>query len=236
MAEALYMKDSYLREWDAEVVSADGKFIVLDCTAFFPNGGGVEWDTGMMTRKSDGKEFKVVYTGKFHGDISHEADAEGLKAGDDVHCALDWDRRYLLMRYHTAAHVVSGVFHNEFGYKITGNQLTPEKGRIDFDMEEFDVEQLKKGIARSNALVQQDLPVEIYTLSREEAEKDLNLFKLAIGFPHDIPEIRIVDIKGFDAQADGGCHVGSLKEIGAIQFEKAVNKGKDNKRLYFTLT
>lgn len=236
MAKALYMEDSYLREWDAKVVSADGKFIVLDCTAFFPNCGGVEWDTGTMARKSDGRQFNVVYAGKFHGDISHEVDAEGLKAGEGVHCSLDWDRRYLLMRYHTAAHVVSGVFHNEYGYKITGNQLTPEKGRIDFDMESFDVEQLKKGIARSNALVAQDLPVETYTLSREDAEKDPNLFKLAIGFPHDIPEIRIVDIKGFDAQADGGCHVKSLKEIGAIRFEKAVNKGKDNRRLYFTLT
>ncbi len=153
MAKALYMDDSYLKEWDANVVSANGKFIVLDSTAFFPKGGGVECDIGVITRKSDGKQFKVVYTGKFHGDISHEVDDEGLKKGDEVHCALDWDRRYLLMRYHTAAHVVSGVFHNEFGYKITGNQLTPEKGRIDFDMEDFDVEQLKEGIARSNELV-----------------------------------------------------------------------------------
>ena len=236
MAKALYMEDSYLKEWDTRVVTANGNFIVLDSTAFFPKGGGVEWDTGVMTRKSDGKGFKVVYTGKFKGEISHEVDAEGLKKGDGVHCTLDWDRRYLLMRYHTAAHVVSGVFHNEFGYKITGNQLTPEKGRIDFDMEAFDVEQLKKGIARSNELVGKDLPVEISTMSREEAEKDQTLFKLAMGFPHDLKDIRIVDIKGFDAQADGGCHVKSLKEIGIIRFEKAVNKGKNNRRLYFTLT
>ena len=236
MAKALYMEDSYLKEWDTRVVTANGNFIVLDSTAFFPKGGGVEWDTGVMTRKSDGKRFKVVYTGKFKGEISHEVDAEGLKKGDGVHCTLDWDRRYLLMRYHTAAHVVSGVFHNEFGYKITGNQLTPEKGRIDFDMEAFDVEQLKKGIARSNELVGKDLPVEISTMSREEAEKDQTLFKLAMGFPHDLKDIRIVDIKGFDAQADGGCHVKSLKEIGIIRFEKAVNKGKNNRRLYFTLT
>lgn len=236
MAKALYMEDSYLKEWDTRVVTANGNFIFLDSTAFFPKGGGVEWDTGVMTRKSDGKRFKVVYTGKFKGEISHEVDAEGLKKGDGVHCTLDWDRRYLLMRYHTAAHVVSGVFHNEFGYKITGNQLTPEKGRIDFDMEAFDVEQLKKGIARSNELVGKDLPVEISTMSREEAEKDQTLFKLAMGFPHDLKDIRIVDIKGFDAQADGGCHVKSLKEIGIIRFEKAVNKGKNNRRLYFTLT
>lgn len=236
MAKALYMEDSYLKEWDAKVVSANGKFIVLDSTAFYPKSGGVEWDTGTMTRKSDGRAFKVVYTGKFKGEISHEVDAEGLKNGDEIHCTLDWNRRYLLMRYHTAAHVVSGVFHNEYGYKITGNQLTPEKGRIDFDMEDFDVEQLKKGIARSNELVGQNLEVEIYTKSRKEAENDQKLFKLAVGFPHVIKEIRIVDIKGFDAQADGGCHVRSLKEIGTIRFEKAVNKGKNNRRLYFTLT
>ncbi len=235
MAEAIYMDDSYLKEWDSKVVSANEKFIVLDRTGFYPNSGGVQWDTGVMVRKSDGKQFKVVYTGKFKGEISHEVDDVGLNKADEVRCELDWERRYILMRYHTAAHIVSGVFHNEFGYKITGNQLTPEKGRIDFNMANFDVEQLKLGIERSNELIGKDLPVEIYSKNREEAEKDEKLFKLAIGFPHDVKDIRIVDIKGFDAQADGGCHVRSLKEIGKIVFKEAVNKGKNNRRLYFTI-
>ena len=235
MSNALYMDDSYLREWDASVVSVEGKFVVLDSTAFYPNSGGIEHDTGVVTRKSDGKAFKVVYAGKFKGEVSHEVAEEGLAPGDEVHCSLDWERRYLLMRYHTAAHVVSGVFHNKFGLKITGNQMTPEKGRIDFDMETMDLDLLKKGIVRANELIGKDLPVKVRYLSRQEAEKDPNLFKLAMGFPHDLATLRIVEIVGFDSQADGGCHVRSLGEIGNVSFIEAVNKGKSNRRLYFRL-
>jgi misacylated tRNA(Ala) deacylase len=235
MAEALYMNDSYLKEFDAVVKSANTKFIVLDKTAFFPKGGGVENDTGVMIRKTDGKEFKVVFTGKFEGEISHEVDAEGLMAGDHVHCKLDWDRRYLLMRYHTSAHVLSGVFNREYNLMMTGNQLTTEKGRIDMDMEVLDINLIKEGVEKANELIKKDLPVEIYYKSMEEAKKDPTLFKLAIGFPHDIQTLRIVDIKGFDAQADGGCHVKSLKQIGKIEFLEAVNKGKNNRRVYFKI-
>lgn len=235
MTKALYMDDSYLKAWDAEVISVSKeRFIVLDKTAFYPRGGGVEWDTGTMTT-TDGKEFKVVYAGKFSGEISHEVEQTGLKEGDTVHCQLDWDRRYLLMRYHTAAHVLSGVFFNEYDLKVTGNQLTTEKGRIDLNMDELDVDRIKDAVDRSNDLIKKDLPVEIYAISRKDAESDPALFKLAMGFPHDIQEIRIVDIKGFDRQADGGCHVKSLTEIGSIRFMDAVNKGKDFKRVYFTV-
>jgi len=230
---ALYMDNSYLREFDAEIVSATGKYIVLDNTAFFPQGGGVEWDTGTMKRNSD--EFKVIYTGKFNNQISHEVDSEGLKQGEHVHCKLDWERRYLLMRYHTAAHVLSGVFNRDYNLMMTGNQLTVEKGRIDMNMEVLDLKLIHEGFDKANKLISKDLPVEIYYKTKEEAEKDPTLFKLAIGFPHQLEKIRIVDIKGFDAQADGGCHVRSLKEIGTIVFLDAVNKGKNNRRVYFTL-
>ena len=233
MADALYMEDSYLREWDAKVVSTKGKYVVLDSTAFFPRGGGVEFDTGTIGRNAD--EFRVVFTGKFDGDISHEVDREGLAAGDSVRCALDWERRYLLMRHHTAAHVLSGIFHNEFGLKITGNNLTPEKGRIDFDMETMDMPLIERGFARAAELVGQNLPVRVYSLSREEAMAKKELFKLAIGFPHDIPVLRIVEIVGFDAQADGGCHVRSLAEIGKIVLAGTDNKGKSNRRVLFRL-
>lgn len=236
MAEALYMDDSYLKEFDATVkLVSNGKFIVLDKTAFFPKGGGVEWDTGIMTRKSDIKEFKVIYAGKFKGEISHEVSEEGLKEGEEVHCKLDWDRRYLLMRYHTATHVLCGVFSQDYNLLVTGNQLTTEKGRVDLNMETMDVTLLKEAFEKANEVIQKDFPVEIYYKSREEAEKDPSLFKLAIGFPHDIDTLRIVDIKDFDAQADGGCHIKSLKEIGKLVFKEAVNKGKNNRRVYFTV-
>ena len=235
MANALYMDDSYLKEWDAEVKSiSKDKFIILDKTAFFPRGGGVEWDTGTITT-DDENVFNVVYTGKFSGEISHEVDNKGLKVGDKVKCNLNWNRRYLLMRYHTATHVLSGVFFNEYGLKVTGNQLTTEKGRIDLNMGEMDVDLIKKAIEKSNLIIKKELPVEIYYKSRVEAEKDPNLFKLAVGFTHDVDTIRIVDIKGFDRQADGGCHVINLNEIGKIKFKDAVNKGKNFKRVYFTV-
>ncbi len=236
MAEALYMDDSYLKEFDATVKSvSNGKFVVLDKTGFFPKGGGVEWDTGVMVRKSDNKEFKVIYAGKFKGEISHEVDSEGLQEGDEVHCKLDWARRYLLMRYHTGTHVLCGVFSREYDLLVTGNQLTTEKARVDLNMETMDVDLVKEAFVKANEIIQKDLPVDIYYKSREEAEKDPSLFKLAIGFPHDIPTMRIVDIKDFDAQADGGCHVKSLKEIGKLVFKEAVNKGKQNRRIYFTV-
>jgi len=235
LSEALYMNDSYLKEWDAEVKSiSQDKFIVLDKTAFFPKGGGVEWDTGKIS-KDDGTEFNVVYTGKFSGEISHEVDKKGLKVGDKVHCKLDWDRRYLLMRYHTGTHVLSGVFFKKYNLKITGNQLTTEKGRVDLNMEEMNIDSFKNAIERSNEIIRKGLPVEIYYKSRKDAERDPDLFKLAKGFSHDIDTIRIVDIKGFDRQADGGCHVKSLDEVGKIKFKEAVNKGKNFKRVYFTI-
>jgi misacylated tRNA(Ala) deacylase len=235
MVEALYMDDSYLKEWDAIVESvSQKKFIILNKTAFFPKGGGVEYDTGTITTDND-NEFNVIYTGKFSGKISHEVDKEGLKEGDKVNCKLDWKRRYLLMRYHTATHVLSGVLFKDDNLKVTGNQLTTEKARVDLNMDEMNIDIIKNAINKSNEIIKKGLPVEIYYISREEAEKEPDLFKLAIGFTHDIKTLRIVDIKGFDKQADGGCHVKNLKEIGKIVFKDYINKGKNFKRVYFTV-
>ena len=229
------MDDSYLKKWDANVESvSQQKFIILDKTAFFPKSGGVEYDTGTITTENK-QEFNVVYTGKFSGKISHGVDKAGLQEGDKVHCTLHWDRRYLLMRYHTATHVLSGVLFKDYNLKVTGNQLTTEKARVDLNMAEMDVNIIKKSIGKSNEIINKNLPVEIYYKSREEAEKEPDLFKLAMGFPHDIDTLRIVDIKGFDRQADGGCHVKNLKEIGTIMFKDYVNKGKNFKRVYFTI-
>jgi misacylated tRNA(Ala) deacylase len=229
------MNNSYLKNWNAEIKSvSEGKFIILDKTAFYPKGGGVDWDTGTISTDLE-ELYNVVYTGKFSGEISHEVDKKGLKEGDEVKCNINWDRRYLLMRYHTATHVLSGVLFNEYNLKVTGNQLTTEKGRIDLNMAEMDVDLIHKAIEKSNQIIHKELPVEIYYISRKQAEKDSSLFKLAVGFTHKVDVIRIVDIKGFDRQADGGCHVNNLKEIGLIKFKDAINKGKNFKRVYFTL-
>ncbi len=232
--ELLYLNDSYLKEFEATVLAANDKYIILDRTAFYYTGGGQPHDTGVLITE-DGTKYNVVYVGKFSGDISHEVDASGLKAGDKVKGIINWQRRYALMRAHTAAHVLSGVIHKETGAMITGNQLGTEKTRIDFSLENFDKAQMNKFIEMANEIIDRDLRVKSYILPREEAYKIDKISKLAKGLPPDIDQIRIVEIEGFDMQPDGGTHVEHLKEVGHLKLLKCENKGANNRRVYFTL-
>jgi Ser-tRNA(Ala) deacylase AlaX len=234
MTDRLYQRDGYLRAFEARVsdVTADG--VVLDRTAFFPSSGGVLGDEGVLAGPG-GEGFRVVETVEGPGGIVHRLDRPGLAAGDLVRGELDWARRYLLMRYHTATHVLTGIMFNDYAVRVTGNQLTPEKGRVDFAFEQFDREVLEEGFRRSNALIQRDLPVEIGFVPAAEAKARPELFKLETTFPHDLPELRLVEIAGFDTQADGGCHVAHLAEIGRLVLTKCENKGKVNRRVYFVL-
>jgi misacylated tRNA(Ala) deacylase len=234
MTKALYLEDSYLREFEAEVTKADGRYIVLNQTAFYPESGGQPTDTGVLIK--DGEEFKVAFAKKIGSDISHEVDKEGLKVGDKVKGIIDWDRRYLLMRYHTAAHVISGIFNKDCGALITGNQLNIDKGRIDFNLENFDREKMDEYFKKANELIKKDLKILVSYMPMEEAKKDPTLFKLASKLPPAVRELRIVEIEGFDRQADGGTHVKSLAEVGQLEFTKAENKGANNRRVYFRLT
>jgi misacylated tRNA(Ala) deacylase len=177
----------------------------------------------------------VVETVDIHEGVLHRLDRPGPGAGDTVHGELDWSRRYLLMRYHTATHVLTGVMFNDYGVRVTGNQLTPEKGRVDFAFEQFDREVLEEGFRRSNALVARDLAVRIAFVPAAEAKARPELFKLETTFPHDLVEFRLVEIAGFDTQADGGCHVSRLGEVGRLALTKTENKGKVNRRVYFVL-
>jgi misacylated tRNA(Ala) deacylase len=167
--------------------------------------------------------------------VRHRLDRSGLAEGDAVHGELDWARRHLLMRYHTATHVLTGVMFNDYQVRVTGNQLTPDKARVDFAFEQFDRALLEEGFRRANALVAQDLPVRISFVPAAEALARPELFKLETVFPHDLGEFRLVDIVGFDVQADGGCHVASLREIGRLVLTRCENKGKVNRRVYFVL-
>lgn len=233
MTKALYLKDSYLKECDATVVSVkDRKFVVLDQTIFYPRGGGQPWDTGKIVRDND--IFNVFYVGKFSGAISHEVDRPGLKEGNKVHCILNWQRRYKLMRSHTAAHVFASLLCNETGTLITGNQLGEDKIRFDFSLEEYNREILERYIDKTNQLLGRNIPVKWYELPKEEAMKIPGVVKMAEAFPPDIPSLRIVEIAGVDKQADGGTHVRNLKEVGHIKLLKTENKGKNNRRVYFS--
>ncbi|MBA7501064.1 Alanine--tRNA ligase [subsurface metagenome] len=234
MTEALYMKDSYLKNWNAKVVSVkDDKYIILDKTAFYPKGGGQPWDEGYIIK--DGDKFKVVYVGKFSGEISHEVEKPGLKKGDLVTCEIDWERRYTYMRYHTACHLVSNLLFRRANAKITGNQIELDKARMDFSMEDYSPEKLHTYVNEANKIIQKNLPVTIGYLSREEVLQKPELARLAIGLPKNIKEFRIIKIGDIDEQVDGGTHVKNLNEIGEIEIIKTVNKGKNNRRMYFVI-
>jgi misacylated tRNA(Ala) deacylase len=239
--KALYLEDAYLKEWEAEILEVSGegekagKFIILNETAFYPNGGGQPYDTGKIVRISDNSEFQVVYTGKFEGKISHEIDKEGLKVGDKVKCVLNWERRYKLMRMHTAAHILSPIINKQTDALITGNQLDVEKSRVDFDLENFDKEAFKDYIKSANDIISWNLPIILYYVSQDQLANDKSLCKLAKGLPPELKEIRIIDIQSFDKQADGGTHVKSTGEVGKIIFLSAENKGAKRRRVYFTL-
>lgn len=235
MKEPLYLRDSYLKAWKTKVKSANGKFVVLEDTGFYPKSGGQPWDTGTMSRSSDGKTFKVVFAGKFSGEISHEVDQEGLQAGDEVECGIDWPRRYLFMRYHTASHVLSGLLFKETGAMITGNQIGDDKTRIDFSLDEFDRELFQGFEDKANQVIQEAHPVQYLFLKREEAMKDPELVRLAAGMPEEIKEFRVVDIQGFDKQFCGGTHIKNTSEIGRLRIVGMDNKGKSNRRVYFSL-
>lgn len=228
------MDDSYLKSWNAKVVSVtDNKYIILDNTAFYPKGGGQPWDEGFITRNDE--KFKVVYVGKFSGKISHEVDKPGLKEGDEVSCEIDWQRRYAFMRMHTASHLISNILYNRANAKITGNQIEMDKTRMDFSMQDYSPEKLRDFVEEANKIIQQNLPITIDYKSREEVMGKPELARLAMGLPEKIKEYRIVRIGDIDEQVDGGTHIKSLKEIGEIEVIKTVNKGKDNRRIYFIL-
>lgn len=234
MTERLYQQDAYLPSCEAQVISAEGTDIVLDRTVFFPTGGGVLGDTGSLIT-DDGNAFRVMETVDAEAGPVHRLEREGPVPGMRVQATLDWPRRYLLMRYHTATHVLTGVMFKDYDVRVTGNQLTPEKGRVDFSFETFDRAVLEEGFAKANALIAQDLPVRVEFIPAAEAAARPELFKLETTFRHELAQLRLVDIVGFDVQADGGCHVASLREIGGMTLTRTENKGKSNRRVYFVL-
>ena len=234
MTERTYQQDSYQKSFNSPVKALVDDGLILQRTIFFPTGGGVMGDQGRLVSQN-GESYQVIETVEREGEILHRLDRPGPAPGEMVEGELDWERRYILMRYHTATHVLCGVMFSDYGVKVTGNQLTPEKGRVDFSFEVFDRAVLEEGFARANDLIEKNLKVHISFISAEEAANRPELFKLETGFRHNLDTLRLVEIDGFDVQADGGCHVASLKEIGKLTLTKSENKGKSNRRVYFQL-
>jgi len=237
MTELLYMNDSYLKEFDAKVIKVTDEGVVLDKTAFYPQGGGQPTDTGKIIK--DDKEFDVEKVKKVEGNIIHFLKSDDwknvIKEGDSIKGVIDWDRRHLLMRMHTAAHVISSIFNKRAGALITGNQLDLEKSRIDFNLENFDKEKILAYVGEANKLMADGQEVTISYLPREEALKDPELVKLASVLPPAVKELRIVKIGDIDCRCDGGTHVKNTKEVGEVEVISMDNKGKNNRRVYYSL-
>jgi misacylated tRNA(Ala) deacylase len=226
MTELLYLRDSYLREFDATVVDTRDGAIALDRTAFHPTGGGQPHDAGTL----DGVAVTDV---RKDGDVVwHTLDGAAPALGASVHGVVDWDRRHRLMRTHSAMHVLCGVIWNEWGKAVTGGNMEPLEARMDF---EFDP--LPEGFAaRVQDLVNEEIAadrrIEIAFLPRGTAVADEDLIRTKVNLiPESVQEIRVVDIVGLDKQADGGTHVRSTGEIGRFEVVKTESKGKGNKRI-----
>ncbi len=231
MTRKLFWEDAYIQEFDATVTSVADTHVELDQTAFHPRGGGLVGDVGFLGG------LKVVDTIKGSGgSILHVLDsAPSLKVGGQVHGKIEWERRYRIMRMHTSAHLLSAIFNKETGALITGNQIEPDKSRLDFSLEDFDKEKMLAYCKQANEAIAKNPPVKTYFMKREEAFQIPGITKLAKAAPPDVKDLRIVEIEGLDLQADGGVHVRSLGEIRSIEPLKFENKGKSNRRLYFTI-
>ena len=226
--DLLFLRDAYLRECDATVREIRENAVVLDRTIFYYTGGGQPHDTGVINGQL------VVDVKKVDGDVLHFL-AEGAavpKVGEVVTCVLDWERRHKLMRTHTAMHVLCGVIWNEWKVPVTGGNMEPLSARMDFEFPDVPEGFATKVEDLVNTAIRQDYPIEVSFLPRDTAVVDEDLIRTKVSLiPESVPEIRVVDIVGLDKQADGGTHVASTKEVGALKVVKLENKGKGFRRI-----
>ena len=230
MTELLYQTDSYLKECQATVTAQQDGAVILDKTIFYPGGGGQPADLGAMTWP-DGQA--GVSKAKKSGDqVLHWLVAGEPKVGETVNCALDWDRRYALMRTHSALHILCGVIWRDYQAQVTGGNMEPGRGRLDFELESMSTDFAEQLEPKLNAEVGAARPVKINILPRAEAFQIPDLIRTKINLlPEGIQEVRTIEIEGLDLQADGGTHVANTKEIGKIRIVEHRSKGRINKRL-----
>jgi len=234
MTEKLYHQDAYLQEFEAIVTQLSEDRVALDRTAFYPGGGGQPSDLGRIAR--DGDEFVVAKVKTEAGEIWHTVDPEGLREGDAVVAYLDWQNRYKLMRTHTAMHILCGVIWRDYGASVTGGNMTPGRGRMDFEFERMQKELVEEIEAKINVEVDAARPISAEVLPREQAFEIPDLIRTKINLlPEGIQQVRVVEIGGLDLQADGGTHVSNTSEVGRIRVVDYKSKGRINKRLVVEL-
>ena len=230
MTDILCYNESYLQDFEAIVTDVVGTGIVLDKTVFYPGGGGQPCDTG--TIKWDGGSTEISKVSRVDGKLVHKVEDSMPDVGESITGVIDWDKRYQLMRTHTALHILCGVVWRDYAAQVTGGNMTPLQARMDFELSE-----MSSGFASEienlvNQEVQAERDIKVFNLSREEAFKIPDLIRMKINkLPDSISEVRIVDISGLDLQADGGTHVHNTREVGNIRVIGHESKGRINKRL-----
>ncbi len=235
MTQLLYQTDSYLRKFRANIVDLDveNHGIYLDQTAFYPGGGGQPADSGFLS--TDTSICRVQKAKRAGDHVIHliNPDDPLLTIGTPVQGELNWERRYQLMRTHTAMHILCGVIFRDYSASVTGGDMDPLQGRMDFEFETMHKDLVEKIENAVNQEVCNRRPVRVAILPREEAFQIPDLIRTKINLlPAGITEVRVVEIIGLDLQADGGTHVQNTSEVGRIRVVDYKSKGKINKRIY----
>jgi misacylated tRNA(Ala) deacylase len=234
MTELLYLLDSYMKNFDAVVTDVSELGVTLDQTAFYPGGGGQSFDQGLL--RAGEQEFQVTRMKRSEGKIWHVLEEAGLEKEAKVTGELDWTRRYQLMRTHTAMHVLCGVIWRDYGASVTGGNMEPLHGRMDFEFESLTKELVGEIEQKINVEVEAARPIKVDILPRDEAFEIPDLIRTKINLlPPAIQEVRVVEIEGLDLQADGGTHVANTEEVGVIHIVDYKSKGAINKRLVVEL-
>lgn len=240
--EQLAYTDAYARSVEARVASVETgetTSLVLDRTVFFPGGGGQPPDRGLILRTGDGRSWTVRAARKAGGEIVHELepdDGDPPEVGDLVEVDLDWARRLALMRTHTALHALCGVVWRDYGALVTGGNMEPGSGRMDFEFERMTGDLVDAIQASVNAELAAARDVRVAVLPRADAFAIPDLIRTKVNLlPEGIDEIRTIEIVGLDLQADGGTHVANTREVGAIRVTGYESKGRINKRIRIAL-
>ena len=237
MTELLYQTDSYLNQFFALVtfVDSENRVVTLDRSAFYPGGGGQPCDFGSI--QSENIEYRVVKVKKQGEEILHFFGEDQLpETGTQVSASLDWDRRYKLMRTHTALHILCGVVFRDYGALVTGGDMEPLSGRMDFEFERMQASLVHAIEAAVNKEIEAAREIHVDILPREKAFQIMDLIRTKINLlPEGITNVRTVEIAGLDLQADGGTHVRNTSEVGKIRVVDYKSKGAINKRIYIAV-
>jgi misacylated tRNA(Ala) deacylase len=235
--------DAYASTLEARVVAiehdAGATLVMLDSTVFYPGGGGQPSDRGMVIRTADGRSWVVRGARKLGGEIVHELEPDGdgpPAIGDRLRVDIDWSRRLALMRTHTALHALCGVVWRDYGALVTGGNMEPGRGRMDFEFERMSGDLVDAIETMVNIELSAARDVRVAVLPRDEAFAIPDLIRTKVNLlPPGIEQIRTIEIVGLDLQADGGTHVANTREVGAIRVTGYESKGRINKRIRIEL-